>query len=136
MRKLKVLFLTVLILIFSGCLLGNDKEKTQNVAAIVGTWTWQKSSGGISGKDLVTPKSTGVDKKLVFNADKKVTVFTNDLETGSYTYKITMGNSIFDNKEHYLLTFNEMSYVIQYLDNRHLSIQDNFIDGYVLTYEK
>lgn len=136
MRKAKVLFLTVLVLIFSCCLLENDKKKTQNVTAIVGTWIWKKSSGGISGKDLVTPQSTGVNKKLVFNADKKVTVFTNDLETGSYRYKITMGNSIFDHKKHYLLTFNEMSYVIQYIDNRHLSIQDNFIDGYVLTYEK
>lgn len=136
MRKLKICFLIVLGFFFSCCSLGSDTNKTQNVTAILGTWNWQKSSGGISGKELVTPESTGVDKKLVFKANKKVTVLTNDLETGIYTYKITMGNSIFDNKKHYLLTFNEMYYVIEYIDNQHLSIKDNFTDGYVLSYEK
>lgn len=136
MRKVKIVFWGVFVLFFTFCSLTNDGKNTQNVAAIVGTWNWQQSSGGISGKDIVTPESTGVEKKLVFSADKKVTVFTNGLETGSYTYKITKGNSIFDDKEHNLLTFNEMCYVIKYIDNQHLSIQDNFVDGYVLTYTK
>jgi hypothetical protein len=136
MRKVKILFIGVFVLFLTFCSLTNDGKNTQNVEAIVGTWNWKQSIGGITGKDIVTPESTGVEKKLVFNADKKVIVFTNGLETGSYTYKITLGNSIFDDKEHYLLTFNEMCYVIQYVDNQHLSIQDNFPDGYVLTYAK
>ncbi|KDN56091.1 hypothetical protein FEM21_06430 [Flavobacterium seoulense] len=102
----------------------------------MGTWHWQESIGGITGKEIITPQSTGVDKKLVFGANKKVTVFTNDTETGQYEYTIELGNSIFDNKQHYLLTFNEMSYVIQYIDNKNLTIRDNFTDGYVLTYTK
>ena len=134
MGKVKILFWSVLGLFLTFCSLTNDGKHTQNVSAIVGTWYWQQSSGGISGKDIVTPESTGVHKKLVFGADKKVTVFTNDVETGNYTYTIKLGNSIFDNKEHYLLTFNEMVYVIQYIDKQHLSIQDNFVDGYVSTY--
>ncbi|RVT72273.1 hypothetical protein EOD40_15865 [Flavobacterium sufflavum] len=136
MRKVKILFWGVFALFLTFCSLVNDGKNTQNVDAIVGTWNWQQSSGGISGNDIVTPESTGVNKKLVFNTNKKVTVFTNDVETGSYTYTIKMGNSIFDNKQHYLLTFNEMCYVIQYIDSQHLSIQDNFADGYVLTYTK
>lgn len=136
MRKLKVLFWSVFVLFLTFCSLVSDGKNTQNISAIVGTWNWEKSSGGISGKDVVTPESTGVSKKLVFDTNKKVSVFTNDLQTGIYTYKITMGNSILDHKEHYLLTFNEMCYVIQYIDNQHLSIQDNFADGYVLTYAK
>ena len=136
MRKVKIVFFGVFVLFLTFCSLTNDGKNTQNVAAIVGTWSWEQSIGGISGKDIVTPESTGVNKKLVFSTDKKVTVFTNGLETGSYTYEITKGNSIFDDKEHYLLTFNEMCYVIQYIDNQHLSIQDNFVDGYILTYAK
>lgn len=136
MGKLKILFFGVAALFLTFCSLTNDGKDTQNVTAIIGTWNWQQSIGGIIGKDIVTPESTGVEKKLVFNANKKVTVFTNGVETGTYTYKITRGNSIFDDKEHYLLTFNEMNYVIQYIDNRHLNIQDNFVDGYVLTYTK
>ncbi|MGM8363021.1 hypothetical protein ACSV4D_14000 [Flavobacterium sp. ARAG 55.4] len=136
MRKLSILFLSVFILFFvvSGC--KNEENETQNVTAIYGTWYWKQSRGGINGKEIITPQGTGVDKKLVFNTNKKVTVFTNEVETGNYTYTITKGNSIFDDKQHYLLTFNDMAYVIQSLDNTNLSIQDNFADGYVLTYTK
>lgn len=136
MRKVKHLFWSVLMLFLTFCSLTNDGKNTQDSTAIVGTWYWQESKGGISGKEIITPKTTGVNKKLVFAANKKVTVFTNDIETGNYTYKIAKGNSFLDYKEHYLLTFSEMSYVIQYIDKRRLSIQDNFVDGYVLTYTK
>lgn len=136
MKKVRIPFLVILVFFLTFCSLTNDGKNTQDALAIVGTWHWQKSSGGISGKDIVTPESTGVDKKLVFDTHNKVTVFTNNAETGSYTYTIKMGNSIFDNKLHSLLTFNEMSYVIQYIDNKDLTIQDNFVDGYVLSYAK
>ncbi|MES2241118.1 MAG: hypothetical protein V4497_12755 [Bacteroidota bacterium] len=136
MKKVCIPFLIVFTFFLSFCSLTNDGKNAQDLTAVLGTWNWEQSSGGISGKDIVTPESTGVDKKIVFNADKKVSVFTNGLETGNYTYKITKGNSIFDDKEHYLLTFDEMTYVIQNIDNQHLSLQDNFVDGYVSTYAK
>lgn len=136
MGKVKYLFWSVLVLFFTFCTLTNERKNTQDTAAIVGTWHWQESKGGIRGSEIISPKTTGVHKKLVFATNKKVTVFTNDVETGNYTYKIIKGNSFLDDKEHYLLTFNEMSYVIQYIDRQRLSIQDNFVDGYVLTYTK
>lgn len=136
MNKVSVPYFVLFVFVLTFCSLKNDGSTTGNKFAIMGTWHWQKSIGGMTGKEIITPESTGVDKKLVFGANKKVTVFTNDAETGQYNYTIKMGNSIFDNKQHYLLTFNEMSYVIQYLDNNNLSIQDNFTDGYVLTYRK
>jgi hypothetical protein len=136
MNKVSVPYFVLFVFVLTFCSLKNDGNTTGNKFAIMGTWHWQKSIGGMTGKEIITPESTGVDKKLVFGANKKVTVFTNDAETGQYNYTIKMGNSIFDNKQHYLLTFNEMSYVIQYLDNNNLSIQDNFTDGYVLTYRK
>ncbi|HJR99667.1 MAG TPA: hypothetical protein VJ780_01925 [Flavobacterium sp.] len=133
---MSIAFLIVFTFFLCFCSMTNDGKNTQNITAILGTWQWKQSSGGIRGKDIVTPESTGVKKKIVFDINKKVSVFTNGLETGNYTYKITKGNSIFDNKEHYLLTFDEMSYVIQHIDNQHLSLQDNFVDGYVSTYTK
>lgn len=134
MRKLIRCFLIFFVFLLSFCSLKNDHGDTPSTLTIVGTWYWQKSSGGFSGKEVITPESTGVDKKLVFDTHNEVTVFTNDTQTGKYIYTITMGNSIFDAKEHYLLNFNGMNYVIQYIDNKNLSIQDNFVDGYVLTY--
>lgn len=136
MGKVQQLYWIGLIFLFSFCTLTNDGKNTQDINAVVGTWYWKESKGGIGGSEIISPKSTGVHKKLVFAANKKVTVFTNGIETGSYTYTIKRGNSFIDDKEHYLLTFSEMSYVIQYIDKQYLSIQDNFVDGYVLTYTK
>lgn len=136
MRKVSISVLISFVFVLTFCSLKNDGNTTQNRLAIVGTWYWQKSIGGMTGNEIITPESTGVVKKLVFGTNNKVTVFTNNTETGRYNYIIKLGNSIFDNKQHYLLTFNEMSYIIQNLDDNNLSIQDNFTDGYVLTYAK
>lgn len=136
MKKFRILFLIVFVLFFSFCSLTNEGKNIENRTAILGSWDWQESRGGISGKDVVTPEITGVRIKLVFKANDKVSVFTNGLETASYTYKIVKGKSVFDNKEHYLLTFNEMCYVVQYIDKEHLTIKDNFADGYVFNYVK
>lgn len=136
MHKLSIPFLIFFVFFLSFCSYKNDENNIQNRLAIIGTWHWQKSIGGITGNEMITPTSTGVNKKLIFGSNKKVTIFTNDAETGQYNYTIKKGNSIFDNKQHYLLTFNEMSYVIQNLDDKNLSIQDNFTEGYVLTYIK
>lgn len=136
MRKLSILFLFIFVLFLVFFIWIKEEKNIQNATAIYGTWHWKQSRGGTNGKEVITPEETGVDKKLVFNTNKKVTVFTNEVETGNYTYRITKGNSIFDDKQHYLLTFNDMTYVIQSLDNKNLSILDNFAEGYVLTYTK
>lgn len=136
MKKYWISFLVVLCSFVSFCILTNERKQLHNKVAILGSWYWKESRGGISGKDVVTPESTGVKIRLVFKVNDKVVVFTNGLETASYIYKIVKGKSIFDNKEHYLLTFNEMSYVVQYIDKEHLTIKDNFVDGYVFNYTK
>ncbi|MEL1241636.1 hypothetical protein [Flavobacterium flavipallidum] len=128
-------YLIVSIFFFSFCSLKSDDEIVSE-RDIVGTWNWQESRGGFSGNEIVTPESTGVTIKLVFGGNEKVTVYTDNVETGTYVYTIKKGKSIFDHKEHYLLTFNEMTYVILYLDHEELCIQDNFTDGYVLIYTK
>lgn len=134
MGKVRMYFGIIIVLFLLCCSSKNELDTAQSQLAVIGTWYWQQSSGGITGKELITPKSTGVTIKLVFGPNKKVAVFTNDTETGNYAYTIKTGKSIFDNQEHYLLNFNEMNYVIRYIDKNEMSIQDNFADGYVLTY--
>lgn len=135
MRKISIRFLYFYAVFFTFCTFKNDNESA-NSRSIIGTWHWQKSMGGSKGNEIITPQATGVNKKLVFGFNKKVTVFTNGNETGRYNYTIKKGNSRVDKKQHYLLTFNDMNYVIQHLDENNLSIQDNFTDGYTLTYVK
>ncbi|GEL12265.1 hypothetical protein SAMN05192550_3164 [Flavobacterium glycines] len=135
MSRKNLAYLIVFAFFLSFCSLKNE-EDVINEHAIIGTWHWKESRGGFSGNEIVTPESTGVTIKLVFGANKKVIVFTNDVETGIYEYTVKMGKTIFDNELHYLLNFNQMSYVILNVDNKEMSIQDNFPDGYVLTYTK
>ncbi len=133
MRNVSLFLLIGFVFFLSFCSLKNE-DNTINEHSIIGTWYWQESRGGIKGSEIITPESTGVAVRLVFGTNKKVTVFTNGVETGTYTYTIKMGKSIFDNELHYLLNFNEMSYVIWKIDDEEMTIQDNFVDGYVLTY--
>lgn len=133
MRNVSLFLLIGFVFFLSFCSLKNE-DNTINEHSIIGTWYWQESRGGIKGNEIITPESTGVAVRLVFGTNKKVTVFTNGVETGTYTYTIKMGKSIFDNELHYLLNFNEMSYVIWKIDDEEMTIQDNFVDGYVLTY--
>ena len=133
MRNVSLFLLIGFVFFLSFCSLKNE-DNTINEHSIIGTWYWQESRGGIKGSEIITPESTGVAVRLVFGTNKKVTVFTNGAETGTYTYTIKMGKSIFDNELHYLLNFNETSYVIWKIDDEEMTIQDNFVDGYVLTY--
>jgi hypothetical protein len=132
----KIFLSLVIVFTLISCSLSNDNNNSSNSISILGTWTWQKSVGGITGSDIVTPENTGVEKKLIFETNSKVTVFTDDTETGNYTYEIKIGKSIYDGKDHYLLVFNEMTYVIDYIDLHKLEISDNFPDGFGSTYTR
>jgi PKD repeat protein len=128
---------TVLIFIISilaaSCSLESSSNSSSN--SITGTWTWQKSVGGIAGTTL-TPESTGTQKKLLFSSDGKVTVYLNNEITATNTYEIKKGPSIFDEKESTLLIFGGNTYVIQFLTEDSFSLSDNFADGFSSLYKR
>lgn len=134
---MKILICSLLfVLATSSCTLNSGVSDYSNQVTISGTWIWQKSTGGLTGSDLVTPVSTGETRKLVFTNGDKVTAYTNSVETGNYTYQIVIGKGIFDEKDQYLLKFNEMTYVIEYIDHNNLILDNNFPDGYRITYRR
>lgn len=106
-----------------------------NSNSIIGTWTWQKSVGGIAGS-TETPESTGIQKKIVFTSEGKVMVYNNNVEITNTTYEIKKGTSIFDEKERSLIVFDGMTYVVQFIDAHNLTIADNFADGYSSDYKR
>lgn len=129
---------TVLIFIISILAASCSLESSSNTSSsnsILGTWTWQKSVGGIAGTTL-TPESTSTQKKLLFSSDGKVTVYLNNEITATTTYEIKKGPSIFDEKESTLLIFGGNTYVIQYLDEQNLTLADNFADGFSSLYKR
>lgn len=129
---------TVLIFIISILAASCSLESSSNTSSsnsILGTWTWQKSVGGIAGTTL-TPESTGTQKKLLFSSDGKVTVYLNNEITATTTYEIKKGPSIFDEKESTLLIFGGNTYVIQFLTEDSFSLSDNFADGFSSLYKR
>lgn len=121
--------------LFSYCTIRNE-DGALNQQSIVGTWHWKESRGGITGNEIISPENTGVTIKLVFGTNKKVTVFTDNIETGTYDYTIQLGKSIFDSEPQPILSFNAMNYVIEKINDTEMRIHDNFVDGYVLNYTK
>ncbi|MCV9928964.1 hypothetical protein OIU83_14965 [Flavobacterium sp. LS1R49] len=133
---MKKTILALLIIISVSTYSANVIFKSEKTSMLAGEWVWQKSSGGQNGSYTSTPKSIGSTKKLVFTPEGKVITYKNDVEIRNSNYQITKGISIFDNLEHDLITFEGITYVIEQLDARTLTIVNNFPDGYSSTYKK
>lgn len=131
----KSFFIIILISILSLSCSVESSVGDLNSNSIIGTWTWQKSVGGIAGS-TETPESTGIQKKIVFTSEGKVMVYNNNVEITNTTYEIKKGTSIFDEKERSLIVFDGMTYVVQFIDAHNLTIADNFADGYSSDYKR
>lgn len=131
----KSFFIIILISILSLSCSVESSVGDLNSNSVIGTWTWQKSVGGIAGS-TETPESTGIQKKIVFTNEGKVMVYNNNVEITNTTYEIKKGTSIFDEKERSLIVFDGMTYVVQFIDAHNLTIADNFADGYSSDYKR
>ncbi|WP_348810692.1 hypothetical protein [Flavobacterium maritimum] len=131
----KSFFIIILISILSLSCSVESSVGDLNSNSIIGSWTWQKSVGGIAGS-TETPESTGIQKKIVFTGEGKVMVYSNNVEITNTTYEIKKGTSIFDEKERSLIVFDGMTYVVQFIDAHNLTIADNFADGYSSDYKR
>lgn len=131
----KSFFIIILISILSLSCSVESSVGDLNSNSIIGTWTWQKSVGGIAGSTETT-ESTGIQKKIVFTSEGKVMVYNNNVEITNTTYEIKKGTSIFDEKERSLIVFDGMTYVVQFIDAHNLTIADNFADGYSSDYKR
>lgn len=133
MKKSFLLIVLISILSISCSVESNVSDSNSN--SIIGTWTWQKSVGGIAGT-TETPESTGIQKKIVFTGEGKVMVYSNNVEITSTTYEIKKGTSIFDADERSLIIFDGMTYVVLFIDAHNLKIANNFADGYSFDYKR
>jgi hypothetical protein len=88
--KKSYLILFVISILFASCSV-ESSVKDSNTNSIIGTWTWQKSSGGIAGTTQ-TPESTGVQEKLVFTKEGRMISYSNNVEKGNYPYEIAISN--------------------------------------------
>jgi len=109
---------------------------------IVGEWHWTSSIGGFTGKQTLTPASTGSAETWILRADSTYQRRTMQLggaqvtETG--TFSLGSVRSIYSGQPARALTLRgarSQTFVIQELTSR-LVVADNYYDGFGHTYER
>ncbi|MFH6991698.1 hypothetical protein [Flavobacterium sp. FlaQc-48] len=120
--------LIVLMTIFSFKSVMIAKQENPNL--IMGKWIWKESIHVDNKSYLSTPKSKGYKKKIVFTTDGKVITYKDDVEIRISKYELSKGISVFDQKEHDLIIFEGITYVIEKLDSKNLTLANNFNNGY------
>ena len=131
--KKKFLFL-VLLSIFSNAY--SLESVTKNSNTIIDTWVWEKSIGSSSNPYVSTPKSIGYNKKITFTTDGRIITYKNNIEIRNSTYELKKGISVIDNLEHDLISFEGTTYVIENIDNEHLTIVVNATNGSKSIYKR
>nr|WP_315224154.1 hypothetical protein [uncultured Flavobacterium sp.] len=124
----------ILLSIFSNAYSLESATKKSNT--IIDTWVWEKSIGSANNPYVSTPKSIGYNKKITFTSDGRVITYKNNVEIRNSTYELKKGISAIDSLEHDLISFEGTTYVIENIDNDHLTIVINATDGAKSIYKR
>jgi len=81
-----------------------DMEKKKIRQALLGTWVWQSSSGGFSGRQRITPETAGYTKVIDFSEDGVFKEFHSDELFISTGYTIEKKKTIFGSRN-YVISF-------------------------------
>jgi len=121
----------VAVIALLGCSTVNDKT-TEN---IIGNWQWVASRGGWTGT-MAGPFSTGNTRRVVFDADGKVTFYTNGEVTLSSTY--SLGEAWTIGSEHLPIVYvgDHRKYMYSFYDAKWLELREDANDGYVHWYAR
>jgi hypothetical protein len=111
-------------------------------------WEWTSSVGGITGKQITTPATTGVTRKYVFRADGTFIQYDNGQEVQRATYVRGQGTSLLYNDQRDIITVNyrivtpsgtlehSMRYLVDRLSSAELVLREDVFDGFLLTFQK
>jgi hypothetical protein len=120
-----ILILTIFILLNSCAQYTNTQNTNEQ---LWGIWTWQSSSGGITGKQKMTPETKGYTKTIQFTSFGEYREFHDDSLVISAAYTIERKKTIFD-YNHDVICFsdtanNMMDQVIMKLTDYELCLAD------------
>lgn len=136
---LKAIF-PLLLLVLLGC--SSDAVPTPPAGDIVGAWEWQRTTGGLTGREETTPASTGARVTLELYADEQYAGFRDGQRVQEGTYALTRRESIYTQTEEPYITFtptgeggNEPLYgvfsgIIAVDSTDQLTLSDNNYDGF------
>lgn len=81
-----------LIILFSYLTFSCKKDTPNPVKDITGEWNWSFTQA-VFPSDPLTPATTGVQERIVFNSDETWTKTENGIKTGSGTYSLGHGSN-------------------------------------------
>ena len=125
----KTFFALIIIAILSSC---TKKDDIDVASEILGTWTWVKSTGGVSG-NTETPESTGKEITLEVTEDTYKRYVDGDLEI-ELSYFLVNGRSIWTPVITDLLVFEDDSKQSVEMSTDKLSLYEECYDCYVHEY--
>ena len=143
MNILKIIFLVGVIFTLTACEKEEGGELEITKEHLLGKWRWVKSTGGITGKDVRTPATTGYHRTMDFGEDDTVRIFLDDSLTAKVHYLLLELEKVNDTtRSSWLLFFFQsfkekedslyiQRYFIEQLSCCKLILQDYGADGYV-----
>ena len=115
---------------------------TATGSGIMAEWNWVSSVGSITGKQTLTPASTGTTIKWVFRADSTVQISTVSKGTAqptqTVTYSLGVTRSIYSGQPARSLTLKHPQlevYLLQALESQ-LVLKENHPDGFEVTFQR
>ena len=93
-----MLFLITIIMSLLGALLGSCGQRsniTWGHDALYGIWNWEHSSGGFTGRQVITPQTAGYTKKILFTPQGVFQELRADTLWVSASYTIVKKETIF-----------------------------------------
>ncbi len=105
--------------------------------ALHGSWNWESSSGGITGKMIITPETAGYTKQIRFSSEGEYQEFHNGNLVITAPYAVAMKRTIFGLHEVLCLsdsTGRLSDLVIMRVTATSLHLSDPYPDGFWHTY--
>jgi hypothetical protein len=141
MNRASYTLITLLGLCASACQ-KTDATPERAGQSILGEWHWVSTVGGISGKQIYTPASTGSTDTWVFKSDSTYQRYTTPrggtpvAETGTFSFgsvkSIHTGQAA---RALILRGKQSQTFLLEELTTR-LGLSDNYYDGFGHTYER
>lgn len=129
---MKNILLCIVLLVLSSCSSLQTKEKS-----ILGLWVWKKSVPiDNAKKNESTSRTTTNQKEIEFTKDKTIITYKNGIELRINNYELSKGISNIDQQEHDLITFEGITYVIEKMDSKNLTLVNNSLKGYRSYFER
>lgn len=129
----KIIISFMLIIGLTNC--EKDKNQTHNTG-LTGKWEWTRTDGGFGFHIHETPSNSGNSYLLQISDGNTISIYANDIEIFSGTFKIEKRESIYSGEEEdYLKIIGDyhvseivISGIIK-IEQNTLAISDNFYDG-------